>query len=128
MKIFGTKRSLAVDIKYKEAVQAANKFRKPYTVKRGRSDEYNMPIKIITRTSSEGKNTRIVAYNQKNGKPVQFSHHYPNGVVFYDNKVKSGFVINSSTKKATPIPKFNDAKEFLTFWKNTLEGLTQIKK
>ena len=125
MKIFGTGLSLAKDIKFKDAVQAANRYRKAYTVNRSYSGEYGIPLKIITRTTSNGENTRIIAYNQKNGKPVQFSHHYPNGTIFYDNKAKHGFVINSSSKKAIPIPKFNNSKDFLAFWKSTLKELTQ---
>ena len=127
MKIFDTKHSLATNIKYKKAVQPANKFRKSYTVKRSRSEEYNIPIKIITRTTSEGKNTRIVAYNQKNGKPVQYSHHYPNGIVFYNNKTNSGSIINKETNEAVDIPVFHDAGKFLAFWRNTLEELTKVK-
>ena len=125
MIIFRTERSLAKNIKYKDAVRVANKYRKSYTVNKNWSNEYNIPLKIIKRTTSEGKNTRMVAYNQKNGKPVQFSHHYPNGTIFYDNKIRHGFIINSTSKNAIPIPRFRNAKDFLAFWRITLKELTQ---
>ena len=110
---------------YKTAVQAANRSRKPYTVKKAYSGEYELPLKTITRTTNNGINTRIIAYNQKNGKPVQFSRFYKNGSVFYDNKIKKGFILDKKTNKTNEIPKFKDTKSFINFWKNALKYLCE---
>ena len=108
---------------YKKAVQAANRNRKPYAVKKAYSTEYNLPLKTITRTV--GENTRVIAYNPKNGKPVQFSRFYKNGNVFYDNKTKHGFILDKKTNKIVEIPKFKNVEDFIGFWRNALAKLCE---
>ena len=119
------KLSYASGVNIKKAVRSANRNMSThaYTVRRAYTEEYNLPLKVITRTTNEGKNTRIIAYNQKNGKPVQFSRHYPNGIIFYDNKIKKGFVIDRSKKETIELPKFKDTESFANFWRNTLKNI-----